>query len=130
IDAHRTLVTDQAGKSRISNTNALGQLKEVWEILTASEPGSESVVFPGTTIAHGFKTTYDYDILSNLKTVSQGVQTRTFSYSSLSRLPSATNPESGTISYSYDLNGNLTQKDDARGVRTSYVYDALNRVTN
>ena len=62
--------------------------------------------------------------------MNQGVQTRTFSYSSLSRLLSATNPESGTISYQYDLNGNLTQKDDARGVRTNYVYDVLNRVTN
>ncbi len=130
IDAGRTLVTDQAGKQRISKTNALGQLKEVWEILAASEPGSESVAFPNTSIAHGFKTTYNYDTLNNLTTVNQGAQQRNFTYSSLSRLLSATNPESGTFSYQYDLNGNLTQKDDARGVRTSYVYDVLNRVTN
>ncbi len=130
IDADRTLVTDQAGKSRISKTNALGQLKEVWEILAASETGSENVAFPTTSIAHGFKTTYDYDTLNNLTTVNQGSQTRTFTYSSLSRLLAATNPESGTISYQYDLNGNLTQKDDARGVRTNYVHDVLNRVTN
>ncbi len=130
IDADRTLVTDQAGKQRVSKTNALGQLKEVWEILAASESGSESVTFPNTTVAHGFKTTYGYDTLNNLTTVNQGLQTRTFSYSSLSRLLSATNPESGTISNQYDLNGNLTQKDDARGVRTNYVYDVLNRVTN
>ena len=130
IDADRTLVTDQAGKSRISKTNALGQLKEVWEILAASEQGSESVAFPNTSIAHGFKTSYSYDTLSNLTNVNQGVQTRTFSYSSLSRLIVATNPESGTIIYGYDLNGNLTQKDDARGVRTNYVYDDLNRVIN
>ncbi len=128
-DADRTLVTDQAGKSRISRTNALGQLKEVWEVLAASEPGSESISFPNTSVAHGFKTTYAYDTLSNLTTVNQGVQTRTFSYSSLSRLLSATNPESGTISYGYDPNGNLTNKTDARGVVTSYVYDALNRIT-
>ncbi|MBL1697743.1 hypothetical protein WAH59_20865, partial [Acinetobacter baumannii] len=36
VDANRTLVTDQAGKRRISVSNALGQLKEVWEILAAS----------------------------------------------------------------------------------------------
>ena len=42
---------------------------------------------------------------------------------------SATNPESGTISYSYDPNGNLTSKTDARSITTSYTYDALNRVT-
>src|SRR5713226_268286 len=40
------------------------------------------------------------------------------------------NPESGTISYQYDNNGNLTQKTDARGVLTTYVYDALNRATS
>ena len=130
IDADRALLTDQAGKRRISKKNALGQLNEVWEILAASEPGSASVAFPETSVAHGFKTLYSYDTLNNLTTVSQGVQTRTFSYSSLSRLLSVTNPESATISYQYDLNGNLTQKDDARGVRTNYVYDDLNRVTN
>ena len=42
---------------------------------------------------------------------------------------SATNPESGTINYSYDNNGNLTNKTDARSITTSYTYDALNRVT-
>jgi hypothetical protein len=71
-------VTDQAGKGRISKTNALGQLKEVWEVLAASETGSESVSFPGTSIAHGFKTIYSYDTLNNLTTVNQGQQTRTF----------------------------------------------------
>ncbi|MCC7308915.1 MAG: hypothetical protein IT173_15230 [Acidobacteria bacterium] len=58
------------------------------------------------------------------------VQTRTFVYDSLSRLKSANNPESGTISYVYDNNGNLTSKVDARGVKTDYGYNALNRVTN
>ncbi len=91
-------MTDQAGKSRISRTNALGQLKEVWEILAVSETGSESVAFPNTSIAHGFKTTYSYDTLNNLTTVNQGSQQRDFTYSSLSRLLSAANPESGTIS--------------------------------
>jgi len=129
IDADRTLVTDQAGKSRISKTNALGQLKEVWEVLAASETGSESVNFPETSIAHGFKTSYGYDTLNNLTTVNQGQQTRTFTYSSLSRLLSATNPESGTINYGYDSNGNLTTKMDARSITTTYAYDALNRVT-
>ncbi|MCO6511014.1 MAG: RHS repeat protein, partial [Aridibacter famidurans] len=68
--------------------------------------------------------------LNNLKTVSQGVQTRTFTYSSLSRLLTAANPESGTISYVYDNNGNLTSKTDARGVTTSYSYDNVNRLIN
>src|SRR6185295_5277127 len=65
--------------------------------------------------------------LDNLTTVSQELQTRTFIYDSLKRLTSATNPESGTVAYQYDPNGNLTQKTDARGVLSTYGYDALNR---
>jgi YD repeat-containing protein len=80
-------------------------------------------------------TSYEYDALGNLTQVIQGSQTRTFTYSSLSRLKDATNPESGTISYAYDDNGNLTLKTDPRllpntstHVSIAYQYDALNRV--
>ena len=133
-DADRTLVTDQTGKQRISKSNALGQLTDVWEI-TASDTATVSISFPNQTLSAGYWTSYVYDILNNLTTVNQGGQTRSFSYSSLSRLKSATNPEmgtsptNGTIQYQYDNNGNLTLKTDARNVQTSYVYDALNRVT-
>lgn len=136
IDAERTLVTDQAGKQRIRKTNALGQLKDVWEV-TASDANTEAITFGNPAVnLNGYKTSYSYDTLSNLTTVNQGAQTRTFTYSTLSRLTSATNPElgttptNGTINYQYDSNGNLTRKTDARGVQTDYIYDALNRVTN
>jgi YD repeat-containing protein len=76
-----------------------------------------------------YLTSYTYDVFGNLRTVSQGTQTRTFNYDSLSRLRSAINPESGTITYTYDDNGNLTQKTDARGVSSTHAYDALNRPT-
>ena len=74
-------------------------------------------------------THHAYDTLGNLTTVTQGAQIRTFACDALSRLKQATNPESGTISYSYDPNGNLTSKTDARSIGTTYSYDALNRVT-
>ena len=115
-------VTDQALKERRSVTNALGALVRV------DEPDASGAL--GTISSPNQPTYYAYDILNNLTTVSQGVQTRTFAYNSLSRLTSATNPESGPISYGYDNNGNLTSKTDARGVATTYIYDALNRVTN
>ncbi len=128
-------VTDQAGKKRRSITNALGQLTRVDEPDSAGNLGS--VGSPNQP------TNYTYDVLNNLLTVSQigttseqcggstssCTQTRTFLYDSLSRLQSATNPEAGLIQYQYDNNGNLTNKTDARGVQTSYAYDALNRVT-
>jgi len=78
-----------------------------------------------------YSTTYGYDALDDLTTVTQGTQTRSFSYDALKRLTQATNPESGPINYSlYDANSNLLQKTDARGITTTYVYDALNRLTS
>jgi RHS repeat-associated protein len=106
-------VTDQAGKARKSVTDALGRLTNVSE-----DPNGVN-----------YQTTYTYDVLDNLTIVTQGTQTRTFVYDSLKRLRSATNPESGTITYDYDNNSNLTFKTDARGVVTENLYDALNRVT-
>ena len=130
-----TTVTDQAGKVRRSITNAAAQLIRV------DEPNSSNQLDVSGSPYQ--PTSYTYDVLNNLLTVTQASSTsgqcggasscsqaRTFTYNSLSRLTSATNPESGTISYGYDSNGNLTQKDDARGVRTAFVYDVLNRVTN
>ncbi|HKY29698.1 MAG TPA: PA14 domain-containing protein, partial [Pyrinomonadaceae bacterium] len=120
-DANFTTVTDQIGKVRRSMVDGLGRLKRVDEPDASNNLGSQaSPVQP---------TTYTYDVFGNLLTVVQGAQTRTFVYDSLSRFRSATNPESGTITYHYDDNGNLTQKTDARGVISVYAYDALNRNT-
>lgn len=114
-------VTDQSGKKRRSVANALGQLIRVDEPNGTEqfEDGNGNPVQP---------TGYTYDALGNLALVSQGVQTRTFVYDSLSRLKEATNPEAGTIKYTYDANGNLKTKRDARGIKTVYDYDNLDRV--
>jgi YD repeat-containing protein len=72
-------------------------------------------------------------------------RTRTFNYDSLSRLHCASNPEnstascptssrgayvSGTTGYTYDANGNVVSKVDARGITASYSYDSLNRLVS
>ena len=107
------MVTDQAGKTRKSVADALGRLLTVYE-----DPAGLN-----------YQTTYAYDVLNNLTTVTQGTQTRSFAYDSLKRLTSTTNPESGTSSYQYDNNSNLIQKIDGRGIVSLYTYDALNRNT-
>jgi len=67
---------------------------------------------------------------------SSNARVRSFQYDSLSRLKQASNPESGTITYSYDLNGNLSSKvapkpnqTSTATVTTNYSYDVLNRLT-
>jgi RHS repeat-associated protein len=120
-DANFTTVIDQAGKSRRSKVDALGRLVRV------DEPDATGVL--GTINNPNQKTEYSYDALDNLTHVEQGEQTRTFEYSSLSRLTSAQNPENGTIAYKYDEDGNLRVKTDARGVASHFKYDQLNRIS-
>jgi RHS repeat-associated protein len=74
-------------------------------------------------------TTYGYDALGRLITITQGVQTRSFTFDNLGRLKSETHPESGTVNFTYDANSNLLTKTDARAITTTYTYDELNRVT-
>jgi RHS repeat-associated protein len=95
----------------------------------------------GVTDAAGNLTQYSYDLLDDLKQAVQNGQTRSFEYSSLRRLTKACNPETGTAdctvsplpgtgleSYTYDANGNVSTKADARSVTTTYSgYDGLNR---
>ncbi|HEY3579656.1 MAG TPA: hypothetical protein VGK82_03900, partial [Pyrinomonadaceae bacterium] len=120
-DAQFTTVTDQAGKVRRSMVDGIGRLVRV------DEPDANGSL--GATTTPVQPTSYGYDVFGNLTSVAQGLQTRSFNYDSLSRLRTAINPESGTIGYQYDDNGNLIVKTDARGVSTHFEYDSINRVT-
>jgi RHS repeat-associated protein len=120
---------------RISQVDGLGRLTSVCEVtsttLSIGISGSTSPAACGQDIsATGFLTTYAYDALDDLTSVSQGpLNPRSFVYDSLARLTSSTNPESGTTTYTYDNDGNVATKVNARGITTSYTYDGLNRIT-
>ena len=88
--------------------------------------------------AAAFTTYYRYDALDNLLGVCPGsafsgstcstTRSRSFTYDSLKRLLTAINPESGATTYTYDGNGNLASKTDARSWKTDFgTYDVLNR---
>jgi YD repeat-containing protein len=127
--------SDETGRKWQHTSDALGRLTEVME------PDGSSTVGKTASV----ETDYAYDALSNLLEVDQwggsknnGTYTdhkRTFTYNSLSQLLTSTNPESGTISYAYDANGNVSTKTEpaqnvASGtVTVSYAYDNLNRLT-
>jgi len=135
---NQTTVTDEIGNQRTSQTDGLERLTTVWEA-------------PNNT-NYNYQTVYTYDPLNNLLGVNQtgGSRPRTFTYDSLSRLLCAANPEvqvvtcpasgttfpTGAITYTYDLNSNLSSKvapkpgqTGTATVTTNYSYDALNRIT-
>jgi RHS repeat-associated protein len=135
--ANQTTVTDEAGKQRQTQVDGLGRLTAVWEA-------------PNTS-GYNFETDYQYDSLGNLIcAVQKGTdmnpftkcasapstwRPRSFAYDSLSRLTSATNPESGTITYVYDFNSNLLTRVAPKEGQTgtaltthNYTYDVLNRL--
>jgi RHS repeat-associated protein len=101
--------------------------------------GSDGTLGTGPLI-----TLYTYDALGDLTGVTQNgsnsanARVRAFTYDSLSRLTSASNPESGYITYAYDADGNVTTKtapspnpgSSGYSVTTSYAYDNLNRLTS
>jgi len=124
-----TTVTDEALKSRQSCADGLGRMTGVWE-----DPGSSPHL--------NYETDYTYDPLDNLLSATQkgsnsaNARIRTFRYDSLSHLTQAVNPESGTIGYTYDANGNVASKtspapnqpSSTSTQAISYCYEALNRV--
>ncbi|MGH9554618.1 MAG: RHS repeat domain-containing protein [Terriglobales bacterium] len=138
-DANLTTVTDQAGKKRKSDVDGLGRLLRVWE--------------PDPNVAGSLtnKTRYFYDTLGNLTCVLQLAadaepasctapnttwRPRTFTYNSLSQLLTAANPESGTVTWTYDTDGSVLTKvspkpnqTGALTVTVTYAYDALHRLT-
>ena len=129
-DGPQSTVTDEAGKQRASIVDALGRLESVKENPNGASP------YPYTT-------SYTYDALGGLTAVSQSGQSRTFAYDALGRLVCASNPErrvasvscaplpaSGVDLFSYDVNGNLSTRKDARSIQTGFQYDTLNRVTS
>jgi RHS repeat-associated protein len=123
-----TLVADPTGKWRRSRTNALGQLVEVDEpnavgatVATTGCPGNSEPTWV---------TSYTNDVLGNLTNVLQNAShPRTFTYDSLSHLLTSSNPETGAITYTYNNDGVMATKKDARLITATYNFDALHRTT-
>lgn len=66
-------------------------------------------------------------LTSSVMTRGSTTQARTFVYNDLGQLTSATNPESGTTTYTYYPNNLLATKQDANGGIVSYGWDSQNR---
>jgi YD repeat-containing protein len=112
--------TDPAGKWKKFTMNVLGELVQVNE--------------PNPAGGADYVTTYGYSAMGKLLTVSMPRpngggsynQTRTFNYDTNGMLTSTVNPETGTVTYTYD-SSLLKTEIDAKNQKTEYVYDATYR---
>jgi YD repeat-containing protein len=115
-------VNDPAGKTKTFTIDALGNLTQVQE----PDPNLGTV-----------STNYTYDMLNHLIQVSMprgsNTQTRTFNYLTGTTvgidLLSATNPENGTVTYTYNSDHTLHTKTDAKSQVFTYSYDSYKRLT-
>jgi RHS repeat-associated protein len=143
---NQTKVSDPAGNWKQLTNDVLGNLTTVVEPDPANPP-------TGT-----LTTSYAYDWMKHVSCVdvtrggtllqapvsytSNGVscisyyangtgtkQTRTFVFNDAGLLTSATNPENGTVSYSYNADNTLHLKQDAKGQQSVYTYDTHKRLT-
>ena len=122
-------VTDEAGKSRKSCSDAFGRITQAFE-----DPSGVN-----------YETDYTYNALGSLLSTNQKGsaptdstqwRTRTYTYDSLGRVSTAIAPESGTGSYIYDANSNVLSRTSPQPnqtgsatITTNYTYDALGRLT-
>jgi RHS repeat-associated protein len=121
-------ITDPASKASKQCFDAIGRVAQVFE-----DP-----------LGLNYETDLTYNVFGKVTTINQkggstastNWRTRTFLYDGLARLTSATNTESGTVSYVYDANGNLQSKTSpapnqtgSSTITVTYCYDALNRLT-
>jgi len=144
-----TTITDPNNNWKQYASDAFGNLVTVLEpdpTVTVGPP-TPPPAYPVTSAPSGtLLTTYTYDQLNHLTQVAMPrntingmkTQTRTFAYNSTSYstvnlpalwLTSATNPENGTVSYTYNADGTLATKTDANGNPETYTYDAYQRLT-
>ncbi len=85
----------------------------------------KTVTQPGSII-----TTYAYDSHSNLASITDAeAHQTTYEYDDMGRLVSTTSPDTGTSTHSYDAAGNPASKSDANGITVNYTHDLLNRLT-
>jgi RHS repeat-associated protein len=138
-----TLVTDPTNRWRRSRVDGLGRMVEIDEPnAVGATVNANGCPAPGDPV---WITSYTVDVEGKLTNVLQnGSRQRSFTYDSLSRLVCASNPETrtgtvvcpgfgaatfpaGTVAYSYNPDGTVNSKKDARGFSTAYTYDALHR---
>jgi RHS repeat-associated protein len=111
-----TLVTDPLNNKRDYDYDARGFM-------------NSDVVKRNSDQAVIYQTTYEYDLVGNLKKVTDGEgRITTMNYDDLNRMINSTDPANATSTFAYDENGNNTIVIDALSRQWTSSYDKKNRL--
>ena len=81
------------------------------------------------TATGGSTITYSYDLAGNLTSITAPSGAVTYGYDAANRLISVQDPDGNIVRYNRDAAGNVTETLLPNGVKSSYQYDLLNRIT-
>lgn len=118
------------------NNHRRRELRDVFGRLTKVQTytGTFSACTTAEELARLYSTTtYQYDILGNLRFVIDTMTTPNLieiRYDSLGRKRYMHDPDLGEWAYQYDGNGNLVKQTDAKKQVLTFTYDTLNRLTS
>ncbi|MCW5980888.1 MAG: hypothetical protein KIT09_22595 [Bryobacteraceae bacterium] len=116
--ANTVTMTDPAGKWKKYWMDAFGNLTRV------NEPNPA-----GGTVDTYYTYNFRNQLTQSSMTRSGTTQLRTWTYNrATGRLTSVTHPETGTTSYTYNGDGTIATKTDAKGQQIAYTYDEYKRV--
>lgn len=119
-NGNRTDQTDPLGVKTHWTFDALNRLKN----MVADYQGSDPETADATTIN-------DYDARDNLTGITDpNVLATSYGFDGQNNLDALTSPDTGVTTYTQDAAGNRIGQLDARGIATTFVYDALNRLTS
>jgi RHS repeat-associated protein len=117
-----TDVTPPPGGTATSTfTDALGRNTATYDYTDTSTPSGRS--------ADAVAIDYSYTPTDKQATITEGANTWSYTYNLLGEKTAQTDPYTGTTTYGYDADGNLTSTQDARGKIVTTTYDQLNRKT-
>ena len=131
-NGNQILIVDAEGQRVLRTYDQLDRL--VRKTFENHRPGPDG----STILPQALNITYRYDASGNtrqvdaLKRTEAGTVTRTtvMDYDPLDRLTSTTNPDGKTLRFEYDRSGNQTAMVDADERRTTYTYDARQRLAS
>ncbi|MFH1442953.1 MAG: RHS repeat-associated core domain-containing protein [Candidatus Micrarchaeota archaeon] len=110
-----TTITDENGNQLLQIQDAYGQIIEIHEFNSPTP----------------YVTKYSYDAASQLLNITDNENNKfKFTYDTLGRKTSLSDPDLGIWNYSYDAASNLISQKDNRSITTALQYDPLNRLTH